>query len=572
MDVSKSNAELIPNKMQKHIRTFLILVLSGLGANQFVAQTTILDQTLLTQASFNEFTAVSVTGAQNWNFSSIYGAVCSGYAFSQNNENDNWFISPTMNLAQVENVVLTFSHTRGSAGVLNVGVAEGWYKAYATSNYTGNTATTQWIELTGLNQSVPTAWTYISSGNLSIPQAAKSANSRIAFRYMSSNTQSATWEIKNVKVVGDLPTSPNTSVFKITNWNTEWLGCASFGPTDENLQLNNVVSALLAMDSDVYCLQEVSNSVATPTIASLISLMGSDVWDGTMVPSTTNDCEQRQAIIYKKAKVQLVSAAQLSSGPAAQGNSYYYNWSSGRFPALYKVNLISGSNIVPVSIVNVHAKAEDGNAASYTRRLGGSEGLKTILDGATYNTQNVVFLGDFNDLLIGTTSNTCNCTDSPYKNYMYDTTNYTGVTQFLNDAHWNRPLIENIILSNELVGNYVQNSAAQEVAVPPSINNYYNTTSDHLPVTARFQFTTLANQQYTQTTTKPLTLYPNPVLTEVHFDTDGLEENVVVTVYDLTGRQMRNEKTTATTINVAALPSGIYILKAGNRFGKFVKE
>lgn len=153
---------------------------------------------------------------------------------------------------------------------------------------------------------------------------------------------------------------------------------------------------------------------------------------------------------------------------------------------------------------------------------------------------------------------------------MDDTADYTGTTQFLNDAHWNRALIENIILSNELSGSYVANSVAQEVAAIQSINNYYNTTSDHLPVSASFQFSTLSNPNYA--VANQLTIYPNPVQDEVRIEGAALENDVAVAIYDLTGRKILSEKINANTVNVSPLPSGIYILKAGNRFGRFVKK
>lgn len=557
------------NYMQKYFRQLVLFVLLTFGISQSKAQITIFEQSMLSQASFDTFTNINVAGTQNWHFGSGYGAVCSGYASGQNYENEDWIISPAINLNQMNNVKLTFNHTRGSASVMNVGVAEGWYKVYVTSNFTGNPATTQWIELT-FNQTLATAWQYVASGELIIPEVAKSANSRIAFKYVSSATQSATWEIKNVKVTAEAPTNPNTASFKITNWNTEWLGCTTFGPTDETLQINNVASAMLAMNSDIYCIQEVTNSITYPSITTLVSLLGSDQWEGKIVPATTNDCEQRQAIIYKKARVQFVSAGQLSGGNQSQGNTYYYNWSSGRYPTMYNVNLLAGSNVVQLYIVNLHGKSEDGDPMSYTRRLGGSEGLKTILDGASYNAKNLMVIGDFNDYLIGTSSAACACTDSPYKNFMDDTADYTGITQYLNDAHWNHPLIENIMLSNELSGNYVLNSAVQEVAVPSTISNYYNTTSDHLPVSATFQFSTLSNSQ--EQSVGILALYPNPVKDVLRIDSTGLENDEAVNVYDLTGRQVLSERISESKVNVVSLPSGIYILKTAGRVGKFVKN
>jgi len=549
---------------------FLCLCINGL-----YAQTTILDQTLLTQQSFNTFTQVNVTGMQNWNFSATYGAVCSGYSVGQSYENEDWFISPVMNLAGIDDVHLIFDHTRGTAAVMNAGVAQGWYKAFATANYTGNPLTTTWIQLDGLNQNIPAAWQYISSGELIIPEVAKSASSRIAFRYISSATQSATWEIKNVRVTSDSQdTNPGTNAtFKITNWNTEWLGCTQFGPDNESQQIDNIVSAMLSMNSDIYCLQEVSNTVARPSIETIVSLLGNEQWGGTIVPSNTGDCNQRQGIIYKKAKVQYVSSIEMSSGSASQGNTYRYNWSGGRYPALYNVNLVAGTTLIPVSIVNIHAKAEDNQAMSYTRRLGGAEGLKTILDGANYNMKNIVIIGDFNDYLVGTSSSACNCTVSPYKNFMDDESGYAGITSTITDVdtrYGTHPIIENIIISNELMSNYVANSAAQEVTVPQNIFNYYNTTSNHLPVSSMLQFSTLDIKE--NVAEKAWVIYPNPVKDELNIKFQNPVNDFFTEIYDVTGRQVFYERCSTSIINVSALPAGIYIVKISGKTANFIKK
>jgi endonuclease/exonuclease/phosphatase family metal-dependent hydrolase len=329
------------------------------------------------------------------------------------------------------------------------------------------------------------------------------------------------------------------------------------------------------MNSDIYCIQEVTHSAAYPSIDTLVSLMGSDAWAGSLVPSVTNDCELRQGIIYKKSRVQLVGATLLNSGDAAQGNSYYYNWSSGRYPALYHVNLVAGNSAVPLSLVNIHAKAEDGNAMSYTRRLGASEGLKAILDGSIYQAENLVVIGDFNDYLNGTTSNACACTVSPYQNFMDDFDHYNGVTNSITDANtsWGiHPLIENIIISDELFGNYIANSAAQELSVYQNTNNYFNTTSDHLPVSARFQFAMLDNPEFSSSNASSWRVYPNPVKDVLQFDALGLANDLPTAIYDLTGRQIRCEKINANAVGVAHLPNGVYILKVGSRSSRFVKS
>lgn len=554
--------------MRKITHLLLMVAFMGFGIC-LSAQTTILNETLLTQESFNAFTRVNVTGAQEWNFSSQYGAVCSGYFNNQSNENEDWLISPEMNLSDVNNVTLTFSHTRGPGAMKNTGVAEGWYKVLATGGYTGNPSTTAWTELSGVNQNITNGWQYVSSGSIQIPLQTVSPHTRIAFRYRSSSAESATWEIKDVKVTG---TPEGTESFSITSWNAEWLGCTQFGPANESQQLSNVAAAMVLMNSDVYCLQEVSNTPSMPTITSLVNAMGSSQWGGAIVPSNTGDCNQRQAIIYKKSRVQMVSSSELNNGNPAQGNTYYYNWTSGRYPAVHNINFITGGTTVPISLINIHAKAEDGNVLSYIRRKGGSEGLKTILDGAAYNTKNLVILGDFNDYLLGTSSDACSCTVSPYKNFIDDTARYIGITKDITDVNTNwgiRPLIDNFVISNELADNYVGSSAIQEAQLPNSISDYYFTTSTHLPVTAVFQFEVLATPDFEQNT---WSVYPNPVKNELNISAIGMIQDNRAVVYDLTGRQVFSGELVGDAINVNALPSGIYILKLDGRSAKFVKE
>jgi hypothetical protein len=114
--------------------------------------------------------------------------------------NEDWFISPAIDLSTHSSAKLKFEHARGPAGSITVGIAEGWYKVYVSSNYnSGAPSTATWTELTGVIHGT-TAWAYVSSGELTIPTANLTANCRIAFQYRCTDTQSATWEIKNIIV------------------------------------------------------------------------------------------------------------------------------------------------------------------------------------------------------------------------------------------------------------------------------------------------------------------------------------------------------------------------------------
>ena len=159
----------------------------------------ILAESLLTEASFNKFTAYSVKGDQKWTFDAKYGAKMSGYD-GTSHENEDWFITPVLNLEGKTEVKIKFDHARGPAGSITVGVAEGWYKVLVSTDYTeGDPTAATWTEIEGVNHGT-SAWGYVSSGELTLPAAALKANARVAFKYLCSNSESATWEIKNIEI------------------------------------------------------------------------------------------------------------------------------------------------------------------------------------------------------------------------------------------------------------------------------------------------------------------------------------------------------------------------------------
>ena len=174
---------------------------NGIGTDPDIVHEDYLYETLLTQASFNTFTEYSVTGSQKWTFSSQYGAVMNGYDSGTSYANEDWFISPAVDLSNSTNPILTFDHARGNANVMNVGVNEGYYKVYVSNDYNGGAPhnRAQWTELTGVVHGTQ-AWQYVSSGELTIPAEFKTSNCRIAFRYLSIDGASATWEVKNVRI------------------------------------------------------------------------------------------------------------------------------------------------------------------------------------------------------------------------------------------------------------------------------------------------------------------------------------------------------------------------------------
>ncbi|MBP0902709.1 DUF5689 domain-containing protein [Mariniflexile gromovii] len=148
------------------------------------------------ETNFTTWTAYSVTGAQVWQ-SNNYGnpgkcAAMSGYA-SGNKANEDWLITPAIDLSNVTGAILTFQTAKNFTGnVLEV---------YMSTNYVpGSNPTTSgtWSPISATLSSG--SWTWTDSGNIDV-SAAAGGNLFVAFKYTSTTSASATYEVDNVKVV-----------------------------------------------------------------------------------------------------------------------------------------------------------------------------------------------------------------------------------------------------------------------------------------------------------------------------------------------------------------------------------
>jgi hypothetical protein len=155
-------------------------------------------ETLLTQESFDKFTAYSVKGDQVWTFDNQYGAKMSGYVNGATLENEDWFITPAIDLTGKSAVTFSFEHARGPKGSMAVDVSN--YVVLISNDYvSGDPNAATWEVVEGVNHGT-TAWGYVSSGKLPIPDAFLTANCRIALKYTCDNVESATWEARNFVV------------------------------------------------------------------------------------------------------------------------------------------------------------------------------------------------------------------------------------------------------------------------------------------------------------------------------------------------------------------------------------
>ena len=155
--------------------------------------------------TFPNWTAYSVVGAQVWgttNFGNpAPSAIMNGFS-GGNQANEDWLISPSIDLSANTSAILSFeTSTRFGGPALQV---------YISTNYngTGDPNTATWTQLTGFNLPVwssgsYTAWSAGASGGIDISSYTGNSNVRVAFKYTSTTSAAAAWEVDNVKVIGE---------------------------------------------------------------------------------------------------------------------------------------------------------------------------------------------------------------------------------------------------------------------------------------------------------------------------------------------------------------------------------
>ena len=161
----------------------------------------LLSESLLTEESFNKFTRVSVEGDYTWRYDSPYGASMNAFQNETNTTlpNEDWFISPALDLEGCSSATLTFSHAFGpKAQVPTSSSQKAQYTIWVSNDFEDDVASATWTQLSGMEYGT-TAWEYISSGNITIPTENLKANCRVAWKYTCTNA-SATWEINNVSL------------------------------------------------------------------------------------------------------------------------------------------------------------------------------------------------------------------------------------------------------------------------------------------------------------------------------------------------------------------------------------
>lgn len=151
-------------------------------------------------SDLGNWNVVSVTGDQEWEISSAYGnpkpcVTMSGYASGINYENEDWLITQPIDLAGYTSVSFSFQSAEHYEGIP--------LACYISTDYSGsgNPNDAGWTELPAVyDEAAGFVWTH--SGHIDL-SAYAGQTIHIAYKVTSTASGSKTWEIDNVKIMGE---------------------------------------------------------------------------------------------------------------------------------------------------------------------------------------------------------------------------------------------------------------------------------------------------------------------------------------------------------------------------------
>lgn len=145
--------------------------------------------------SFGEFTTQDVLGDESWMID-FKTAKMTGYVDDTNKANEDWLISPAINLGEISAAKLKMVYIARYFASLDTDIT-----VWVSENYTeGAPSTAQWTEVKPASALVSGAdWTTFSTTEYSLtPYVGKTI--RFAIKYVSTDTKAGTIEVKSVAV------------------------------------------------------------------------------------------------------------------------------------------------------------------------------------------------------------------------------------------------------------------------------------------------------------------------------------------------------------------------------------
>ena len=370
---------------------------------------------------------------------------------------------------------------------------------------------------------------------------------------------------------------PKEKTLDVVTWNIEWFGDGANAPSAGNsmsdtIQKESVKQVINKLGADVIAVQEISDDVLFDALVKELPGYGYVLSPAVSRPDEPG-VKQKIGFIYKTetikvtdTKVLLESIHPLYNGGNDTALVNYPSttdrfYASGRLPFLMTADVSIDGDTETYNFIALHARANNSSdpEGTYNMRKYDVEVLKDSLD-VQYAKANIVLLGDYNDDVDVTVADVATST-STYTSYIQDKVNYNIVTGALSAGGFRSfvsrdNMIDHISISNELNDNFIAQS--ERVHYEFYNNNYTNTTSDHLPVSARLLI-------------KPLTLTALSYTEKICFGVANGAASVLVSgglapyIYAWSG-------ISANTANISNLSFGDYTVTVTDALGGSLTE
>lgn len=147
--------------------------------------------------NMSPWTEFSVSGDEKWITDTISGNIfarMSGYVGGTSFSNEDWLISPSLNIAAGSSSKLEFK-TAMKFGT----AADKFYLMVSTNYSSGDPNTATWTDLSGQAAFSTGNYTWVSSGSIDL-SAYEGSNTHIAFKYACGTDNVPTWEVDDVYV------------------------------------------------------------------------------------------------------------------------------------------------------------------------------------------------------------------------------------------------------------------------------------------------------------------------------------------------------------------------------------
>lgn len=288
-----------------------------------------------------------------------------------------------------------------------------------------------------------------------------------------------------VDTVISVPPRGTATTFDLATWNIQYFGSPGGGPTNDAVQLRRVRDVMTGAEMDLWGVQEISDEDDFADLMAELpgyrGLLANDpsVADGASYYEDFNGTELKVGIVYDPTVVEVLAARVVLTELDFEF--------AGRPPLELRLRVSLGEASREVVLLVLHAKA-GADGVSWERRAAAAKGLRSHLD-STWPDVPVFVVGDWNDDI---DTSIVPGRESPYEPLVSSAPLWVFPTSSLTAAGQTSiigydDVIDHILASDEGMAWYEEDSAVV-YRVDDIIPRYEATTSDHLPVLARFRW------------------------------------------------------------------------------------